>query len=460
MLFSAAVVVLSYIYYGSFLHNFFAYDDYGFIENNSLGISRILLGTNVSLRVLGNGIWWPLHLIGGLNPFAYNLFGLALHGVNAILLYLLLLRLFNHRGYALIGGAVFLLNASGCDAVFWKSSNCTLICSFFYIIAVYNYIVYRQDGSRTYLWLSVVSFLFAIFSKEDAASMPFIILLIEFVFFGGMSDKKAAVCRAVPYTAVILFFFLITEAAYRFHGWAGTPVKIRLLYTIFAGWTVFFLHPFGSLELSNPAIYITAIGMVLSLFWVKDKKALFFGYGWIFFSFLPQSISGAGQFEITQFTNSISRYLYLPAIGSSIVWAAIIVRFQEKVSPRVGYSVAAVFLLLFAWLNYGRIQETGEQSKEFTEPMAHFMDSIKKTVPGFPPNSYVYVMPSVLNASRGRIEQLLRLIYQRPDIHWIYSPEKYSRGPGESAFLIICYPRYIGMDLAVYPISKVPMDLL
>ena len=108
-------------------------------------------------------------------------------------------------------------------------------------------------------------------------------------------DKKTILLRVIPYVTIVIVYILAGKVV--FNLLLDTSVehakffKIRPLHTIFAGWSVFFLSPQGNIKLNNPAIYLTAIGIILSFYWVDDKKLLYFGYGWIFLAFLPQSLT-------------------------------------------------------------------------------------------------------------------------------------------------------------------------
>ncbi|MGC2425289.1 MAG: hypothetical protein WA666_13165 [Nitrospirota bacterium] len=438
LVFSLASIAVTAIYYGRFLHNFFIFDDFKYIENLFEGPVAVFFGYH-SLRAVSNSSWWPLYAISGFDPFIFNLFGLVLQSVNAIVLYLCLLKLFKDKGYAVLGGAFFLLNAVGCDAIFWKAANSGLISLFFYLLTLYAYVSYRQKGSKSYRALSILFFLVAMFSKEEAASLPFIVILIELVFFGGLSEKKAVLRRAAPFIAIVLFYMVMNKVMFNYilHTYIELSkfFQPRPLYALFAGWTVFFLPPQGHLKMSNPAIYLTPLGIILSFFWVKDKRALYFGYGWIFLSFLPQSLTSLGQFEPRYIFNSISRYLYITSIGSSVIFAAVILRFREKFSAKVYYPVAVAAVSLFALLNYGQVQTRGNEWRDQAAPMIPFLASVKDKMPDFPPNSYVFVIEPPVG--RSYVQQALRAFYRRADISWIYSTG-YTRKPGENAFLISC----------------------
>jgi hypothetical protein len=84
--------------------------------------------------------------------------------------------------------------------------------------------------------------------------------------------------------------------------------------------------------------------------------------------------------------------------------------------------------------------------------MISFLDSIKKVMPDFPPNSHVVVLNGPKQWSF--MQMALRAFYQRTDIYWIFTPQMYTRGPGENAFFIICkWKDDGGVDLVMSPIK-------
>ncbi|KAB0668835.1 hypothetical protein F6V30_15120 [Oryzomonas sagensis] len=443
--FALAAVAASFLYYYKFLNNFFVDDDFKYLENMFHGPLAVLLGYG-TIRVVSNTVWWPLYALSGLDPFGYNLFGVVMHAVDSVLLCIFLMRLTGDKILAAICGGIFVLNSVGCDALFWKAASNTLINVFFYLITLYLYVVYRQEGSRKHLLLSIASYLVAMFSKEDAASMPFIILLLELTFFDGLRSVKETIMRTVPYAAVIVAYALTNHLV--FNVLLNTSAehiqffKIRPLHSLLTPWSVFFLRPEGFLKPDNPAIPATIIGIVASFFWVKNRKLLYFGYGWIFLAFLPQSFTSLGHLEPIYIANSISRYMYITSIGSSLVLGAVMVRLREKFSRTVFLCGVVIFFSLFIPLNYGLVQARGVEWQNGNEQTARFLVAIKKIIPVLPPKTNIFIEEPP--AGRAFIQQALRAFYGNTDITWISDPIHYVHQPGVNSFLVTCLWGYEG----------------
>lgn len=432
----AVAAVVSFLYYWQFLDNFFVYDDYRYIENIFTGPQAVILGYN-AFRVISNAAWVPLYFLSGFDPFGYNLFSVTLYFANSVLLYFFVLKMFDRKDIAFLVSAVFVTNGVAADTVFWKMSASSLIQFFLYLTTLYAYVVSRQKNNRTYFICSILFFALAMFSKEEAASLPFIILLIDILFFEGLDDKPGMVKRVIPYGIIIIFYISVSNLVFYLLSIKPETLiffKFRPLFSLFGGFSVFFLDPAGFLEISNPLIYITAFLIPLSFIFVKERRLLLFGYGWILFTFLPQSLSVVGRFDPVYIFNSISRSLYLPSVGSAIVIAMVLLSFKERLSSKLFIVVCAVFFSFFISMNYNRVQVRGEQWRRDGQPMKRFLYSLKKVQPAFPQNSYVHVVDGPVG--RAYIQQSLRAFYKNPKIYWVNNPQEVKLKEGDSFFII------------------------
>lgn len=441
LVFLALAAVVTCAYFGPFLHNFFAYDDFGILDLVNRGPKAILLGYNYTIRFMNNLVWIPLYALSGYDPFGYNLFSMLLWLLNAILLYRFLLRLLNNSLLAALAGFILSATAVGSDAVLWRAASGTLLNATFYILTLHTYTIFRQTGEVAKWRLSVCCFILAMLSKEEAASLPLVIVLLEWLYFGGSSDIRGVARRIFVYCAVIvstiLLNYIVIYHVLHVQSEMAQMFRFRPLHSLLSAWTVFFLAPDGLLAMDDPRLYITAALIPLSLVLVKDRRLLILGLGWIFLTFLPQSFSGMSKLEpMDVISVSLSRHLYLPSIGAAVVYTALLAGVRERFSKKVAVSVAAVFLVVFAVHNYGLVSARGEQWFEIGDPMRRFLTNIKKLVPQFPPNTHIFV----INTPTGRafIEQSLRAFYHNQSITYIVHPESFHPKPGETAILVIC----------------------
>lgn len=439
-LFASAV---SLLYFGPFVHNFFVADDYYFLERLLQGPQRLLLGYNDNLRVVSNALWWLLYLISDLDPFGYNLFNLILYVVNAVMVYLLFKRLFSESPLALFAAGLFVAGGVGADAVFWRGASATLLNVCFYLLALYTYLLFRQRHNKTYWYFSIGIFILAVFSKEEAASLPIIIVLLDLLLIreehGGV---RPIAKRVLPYVAIIVLYaglnYVLIYQLLHSKSFMSGVAQFRPLYSLLASWTAFFLSPKGFLELNNPLIYITATAVPLSFLVVKDKKALLFAYLWLFITFLPQSLSSQSQFTTDMLASSISRHLYLPSIGSTLALAIVLESLRHRLPARMGVALCMLFFAAFIAFYYPKVHLRGERWQLEGHDMATFVRSMQRSLPSLPDKLYF----TITNPPEGRsfMQAAVRTFYKKRDIFWQDSIEELQALPQG------CYGLYIDYD--------------
>jgi hypothetical protein len=441
-LYLAAVTLLTCAFFGRFTGNFFAYDDFGLLELAAKGPGAIMLGYNYTLRFVNNVVWIPLHFLSGNNPLGYNLFSMVLWPLNAVLLYRFLQRLLGSSALAALAGLIFCASAVGSDAVFWRAASGTLLNTTFYLLTLHAYTIFRQTGAPGKWRLSVLCFILAMFSKEEAASLPLVIILLELLYFNGAADLKGVARRVSVFGSIIVasvaLNYLVIYRLLQVQSELAHVFKLRPLHSLFSGWTVFFLRPEGSFAWSDPGIYLAAAVLLPGLFLVRDRRLLLFGLGWVFLSFLPQSLSGMSQFQPNDVISlSLSRHLYLPSAGAAICYTALLAGIAERFPARVAVSAGVFFLLFFVLVNYQRVAARGSQWAAIGDPMQRFLAKMKKVQPQLPPRAQVFVV----NTPTGRafIQQGLRVFYQNPTITYILNPQNFLPDPGKPAFLITCH---------------------
>jgi len=199
--------------------------------NTSAGI---LLFLHFKTRFIGYLTFALNYKIHGLDVTGYHIFNLAIHIFNAILVYFLVALTFKtpyfkaHSSWlvvhgndepsatshklsatnyelstliALFSALLFVSHPIQTQAVTFISQRLTSLATFFYLLSLVMYINFRLKaiGSRTevignitiayrlapfaYYLLSLISAILAMFTKEIAFTLPFIITLYEFMFF-------------------------------------------------------------------------------------------------------------------------------------------------------------------------------------------------------------------------------------------------------------------------------------
>jgi len=446
-------LLVSLAYFGPYLKNYFVYDDYFFLERIIQGPRRLLIGYNDNLRIISNSVWLPLYFLFGLDPLGYNLFSLILYVLNAVLLYWLLELLFANTRLAFLAAGFFVAGSVGADAVFWRGAGSTLLNVSFYLLVLCTYVLFRQRQETRYWYLSIGIFVLAIFSKEEAASIPFLLACLELLVFKDQVAARTTIKRIIPYCLIIVLYismnYVIIYQVLHSKSFMSGVATFRPLYSLFAGWSVFFLSPQGVLTLTNPLIYLTGVFIPLSFFFVKDPRPLLFAYLWVFFTFLPQSLSGQAQFSTTSLINSISRHLYLPSIGSSLALAIVLVSIHDRWPVRRSVLVGILCFAAYIAVNFSRVHDRGEIWEYAGESMAIFIQNMQRVLPTLPENTYFCVEKSPVG--RAFMQAAVRTAYRKPEIFWLENDEKSQLPPQCSIGIFLSFNR----DDATRPVTVI-----
>jgi tetratricopeptide (TPR) repeat protein len=206
VLISAVVVGAALAAFWPGLHNQFLNwdDDRNFLENPAFqGLGAAQLRWAWSTYHLG--VWQPVswlllsvqYCLGGLESPFYHAVSLALHALNAVVLYFLTLALLRialsgaDQGFdkvirvcAAAGAILFAVHPLRVEAVSWISCQPYLPASLFYMLSVLTYLHGQRGnvGSRAWsLWLAAAFalYLLAVMSKAVAVSLPVVLLILD-----------------------------------------------------------------------------------------------------------------------------------------------------------------------------------------------------------------------------------------------------------------------------------------
>jgi Tfp pilus assembly protein PilF len=160
----------------------------------------------------------------------YHLVNVSIHFVSSILLFLFILNTlklpsfkakYGPKAYsiALVAALLWAVNPVQTQAVTYIVQRMAAMAGMFYITAMYFYLKGRISGrrlqKRAFFILCIVSGLLAVGSKENAAMLPFSILLYDLFFIQGVSKQSTgrAVCCFLILSLIPLVFLLLYKGA-------------------------------------------------------------------------------------------------------------------------------------------------------------------------------------------------------------------------------------------------------
>ena len=131
--------------------------------------------------------------IAGLNPVIWHTSALVLHAINAFLVAMLCRRLGAPAGGALLAGSLFALHGTHLEAAVWIAGRFDLLATLFTLGTLLLY--------GKHLWLALLCGLAALWSKESAYVLPFLVAIVA-------RWERRSWTSAAPYAGLTLAAFL------------------------------------------------------------------------------------------------------------------------------------------------------------------------------------------------------------------------------------------------------------
>lgn len=273
--------------------------------------------------------FWVNFRLFGLNPFGYHLTNLIFHFANVLLIYQLVVTLDKTSDRYLrsilpfIGAAIYALLPFS-EAVSWIDGRYDVFVTFFYLLSLLTYFA-SKIKNRSFLKLfSLISFILALLSKENALTLPFIIILIEL-----FKRQRLVIRRLINYFlilgvwGVIRYLFSTTPFVHLiFNG----PFVSRLFQGYLAGSLVFTIVYLEVKLKFKKRLKLPLTNLVL--FWIMLGLLL-----------LPTAMLPTEE-----------RFVYLPLVAGTLIFIEIFKLlffiFRKKYSLRVAWILISTCIII------------------------------------------------------------------------------------------------------------------
>ncbi|PIQ87242.1 MAG: hypothetical protein COV74_01600 [Candidatus Omnitrophica bacterium CG11_big_fil_rev_8_21_14_0_20_45_26] len=373
------VVLIGYLVFAPALkYGFHNIDDYDYVVVNSdirgfnldyaakwLTRDYVLMYVPVTMAsfALDYQIW-------GQQPFGYHLTNLLFHIANALLLYLLLLRLSKHWWLVFASTLLFVFHPVQIETVVWVSERKNLLAAFFCLLTLHQYLNRR--------WFQTLFFfLLALLSKPSMVIIPVLIGWHQICFEPMWKKYKQYGLLALMIAASFLIgIYMVTinrQTEIILRGgthWSNFLTSI----TVYYRYVQLLLFPFTQQLWRVTELYtsiwrlpvlVTLIGLAVVFSAIvsqrkKEPMACFMA-GWFFIHLIPNSHLILAVQSFMQ-----DRYLYLPMVGFYWVGFYLIHKVTKGALFPAGSSTVAssgptlaIFLILampLLWLQQERLR--------------------------------------------------------------------------------------------------------
>ncbi|RKZ28622.1 hypothetical protein DRQ36_10140, partial [bacterium] len=210
--------------------------------------------------------------VWGLDHHGYHFRNFTLNLVAVALVFLLAYRLFQKNILAAFCAAsIFAVHPAHPSTVFWISARGDLFCTVLYLGGLVFLLIYLQKGWFSFVIISAIAFLLALFSKEMAVSAPAVAIALAFAIPMNCESRKKRLLPVIVSTVFpVIIYFSIRWAVLGSligSGEAYTFPSVRYFPVNLAKAAGFLLVPFGhtgaeGLLFSNKKLFLVLTGIV------------------------------------------------------------------------------------------------------------------------------------------------------------------------------------------------------
>jgi protein O-mannosyl-transferase len=326
---------------------------------------------------------------GGMEPFGFQLFFLIVHILNFLLVGLVLQKMLlmitglelkdSHR-IAISWAVAFLfaIHPMQVEAVAWISASKVVLYSFFYLLGLWFYLIYRQTRKTRWFWAVMFCFLASMLTKEQAVVFVLTLVLVDWAVLPKTDEEcvlpKTMWLEKVPFFIAAVLFGVATILIPEHSGTGGEayPFGQRLLFASYSFWEylVKLTAPYG---LSHFYFFPMDPGQAIPLqFWFYPLATAFFI--WMLYEFrnnMNRVLVFGGLFFLVNIITALhiipvpreviiaDRYVYMSSIGFFLVAVYVIhqwIHRKKNTTRKVVLAACCVYLLLLAGYSHERVR--------------------------------------------------------------------------------------------------------
>ncbi|MCX5703796.1 MAG: tetratricopeptide repeat protein [Candidatus Omnitrophica bacterium] len=410
--------------------------------------------------------------IWGLRPVGFHFVNILLHLFNSILIYYLLLRLFDNKKVSSIASILFLVHPIHTSVVSYIAGRADLLACFFMLLSILLFLRFIKVGIKGYLGLSLLFAAMALLSRESAMILFIFIALVLF-------SQKAKLKDYAPIVYFILLDLCYLVLRFLVFGKAGVlthpillsfPLRLVNLFNIIPRYISLLFMP-SELHLLRVTPFIKSLSdtktffalvsillYILLIIKLRKNKLFIFSMLWFLIGIVPvfSYLDGYPKLFGAMMAES---WVYIPSIGFFVIFAYILSSIKKLGSVIVISFIAFYGLLTTVnnvyWKNDFLLHKRILQFNPGKNPIRR--DLI---------DDYLYY--GLYDDAKAEIEKFASLDPRSPDLDILWGNyyfftnkldlaiEKYNRALNRNKHFFVlyrlssCYKRLGQLDRAIY----------
>jgi tetratricopeptide (TPR) repeat protein len=348
---AALIGAVAALYAPALGFEFLSYDDPVYVSRNPfLAEGLTAASARFAFTHSHAGNWHPLTWLShaldvewfGLAPAGHHGTNIALHALNAALLFAALSALTGRRGRSFAVAALFALHPLQLESVAWVAERKNLLSTSFGLLALLAYAGYARRGGALLLLAVTLLLAASLMAKAMLVTLPFLLLLLDVWPLERSASWRRRVLEKLPLFALAAAVSAIVYLAQARAGAMDPAAQLSLLerlvhlplayvgYLARALWpfelAVLYPHPLlapgAALPWAPSALaLLVLLGLSALAAWRfrRGEPAAWIGWLWFLGTLVP--VSGIVQ---VGWQGTADRYAYVPLIGLllALVWTA------------------------------------------------------------------------------------------------------------------------------------------
>lgn len=324
------------------------------------------------------------------NAWGYHLTNLILHILCTILVYFLAIVLIKKENIAFLSSIFFALHPIHTDAVSWICTRHSFLVTLFYLLSLIFFIKYLNSKKTKFYIYSIFFFIFSLCSKEEAVTLPLVILLSDLLIFPRKFLLKEKLKLYSPYFFTLFLYFLFRIFILKSFGAYGDKfILFKYPFPLSSNVKYFITNKLEGLfvpytQFLIPGFFIFLIILIPPLLFYLKFKDFSFLTAFLLINILP-------FINIPINPNTHGWYMYLTSVSFCILLAmfiSLLFKFPSKYYKIIGSLLIIIISTFYIYATINRINDWRVSSELCREiPLkikAFFTESIK-------PNTKIYV---------------------------------------------------------------------
>ena len=311
---------------------------------------------------------WLSHMLDvqlfGLDAGKHHLTSLLLHAVNAVLLFLIFMRMTGALWRSAFVAALFALHPLHVESVAWIAERKDVLSTLFWLLTLIAWLAYVKSSKTVPYALTVLFYALGLMAKPMVVTLPFTLLLLDYwplkrlilPLRGHTAELKKLLWEKAPLFAMAAASCVVTVIVQHSGGAVKTTVEFplgqrvanaALAYVTYLGKTiwpsslaVFYPHPRAGLLAVSALLAFLVLACATVLMLRLRKSAPYLPFGWLWY--LGTLVPVIGLIQVGEQAMA-DRYTYIPLIGIfvAVAWGLAGIGGKSR-TLRYAVAVAAV----------------------------------------------------------------------------------------------------------------------